>query len=546
MSVSPKGKRQKTAPESKDVYLVASGDLRLSANQICWPVQDEMEKALTKIFTEQGHNVIRAHKYDEATKHGFISSQKQGIEVFKGIPSDCKLVVSEAVWQYSHHVLAGLRDHKGPILTVGNWSPEWPGLVGLLNLNASLTKMQKEYSTLWSKDFTDDFFVNGLKTWLKTSKINHDVSHAKPLKIAKVRKDSLEIGRNLAKELRQNKAIMGIFDEGCMGMYNAIFDDELVNKLGIYKERLSQSALLAAMKRVTADEAKAVMKWVQDKGLKFVFGSNETTELTEAQVIEQCKMYIAAGRIANDYGCDMIGIQYQQGLKDMCPASDLAEGMLNNADRPPIYHIDTKAELYPGQPIVHFNEVDEGAAVDALFTNRVWNALKLDPATTLHDVRYGENYTVNGKEEFVWVFEISGSVPPSHFAKGWAGASSERQPPVYFPLGGGTLKGVSKPGEIVWSRIYMDLGVLHCDIGRGTVVELPEEEVQRRWSITTKEWPMMNVVLHGVSRDQLMAKHKANHAQVAYGDSAETADKAMWAKAAMCNELGIKVHVCGL
>jgi len=40
---------------------------------------------------------------------------------------------------------------------------------------------------------------------------------------------------------------MGIFDEGCMGMYNAIIDDELLNELGIYKERLSQSALYAEM-----------------------------------------------------------------------------------------------------------------------------------------------------------------------------------------------------------------------------------------------------------------------------------------------------------
>jgi hypothetical protein len=31
-----------------------------------------------------------------------------GIEVFKKIPSDSKLIVAEAVWQYSHHVLAGI------------------------------------------------------------------------------------------------------------------------------------------------------------------------------------------------------------------------------------------------------------------------------------------------------------------------------------------------------------------------------------------------------------------------------------------------------
>jgi len=104
-------------------------------------------------------------------------------------------------------------------------------------------------------------------------------------------------------------------------------------------------------------------------------------------------MYIAAGRIADDFGCDIIGIQYQQGLKDMVPASDLAEGMLNNVDRPPIYHKLSKQELFKGKAIPHFNEVDEGAAVDALVTNRVWTALSLDPATTLHDVRYGEWFT---------------------------------------------------------------------------------------------------------------------------------------------------------
>ena len=58
-----------------------------------------------------------------------------------------------------------------------------------------------------------------------------------------------------AGELRQKKAIMGIFDEGCMGMYNAIIEDELLNACGIYKERLSQSALVAGMRTVADDEA---------------------------------------------------------------------------------------------------------------------------------------------------------------------------------------------------------------------------------------------------------------------------------------------------
>lgn len=90
------------------------------------------------------------------------------------------------------------------------------------------------------------------------------------------------------------------------------------------------------------------------------------------------------------------------------------------------------------------------------------------------------------------MFLISGSAPPSHFVGGWKGAVSERQPPMYFPLGGGTLKGVSKPGNIVWSRVFCMGGKLHADLGIGTVVELPPEEVEKRWKESTPQWPIMS------------------------------------------------------
>jgi L-fucose isomerase-like protein len=275
--------------------------------------------------------------------------------------------------------------------------------------------------------------------------------------------------------------------------------------------------------------------------MKFSTGVDETTELTDRQLLEQCRMYITAVRIAHEFGCDAIGIQYQQGLKDLTPASDLAEGLLNNVDRPPAYQTGTNYELYAGEALPHFNEVDECAGVDALITNRTWRALGLDPETTLHDIRFGEEYD----GQFVWVFEISGAAPPQHFVGGYAGAVSERQPPMYFPLGGGTLKGVSKPGEIVWSRVFLEGGRLKADLGRATVVDLPKEEVERRWKITTPQWPIMNARLHGVSRDQLMARHKSNHVQVAYGKDSETADEALLAKAMAFHELGLEVYLCG-
>lgn len=528
-----------------EVYLVASGDLRPSANQTCWPAQEEMEQKLERAFAQQGFRLVRAHPYDPVARHGFISSQKMGMEVFQRIPPEAPLVVAEAVWQYSHHVLAGLRDHQGPILTVANWSGQWPGLVGLLNLGACLTKMGVKYSSLWSEDFTDAFFRQGLKEWLETGQVSHDQSHVRDLEASRLPEAERRLGEALARQLRREKAILGVFDEGCMGMYNAIIDDELLNPSGLYKERLSQSALLAEMRRVKDEEARAAYEWLLARGMRFVLGEDEASELTLAQVLEQLKMYIAAVRMAHDFGCAAIGIQYQQGLKDMAPASDLAEGLLNNVERPPVMSRDGREELYANQALPHFNEVDEGAAVDALVTNRVWRAMGFDPATTLHDLRWGEPYRGEGVDAFVWVFMISGAAPPSHFTGGYRGAQSQRQPPMYFPLGGGTLQGVSKPGEIVWSRVYVAKGELHADLGRATVVKLPEAETQWRWQLTTPQWPIMHAVLHGVSRDQMMARHKANHIQVAYAPSAAEADRALAAKAAMLAAMGLKVHLCG-
>jgi hypothetical protein len=523
------------------INLIASGDLRLSANRMCWPAQQNAEQAVMEAIRREGRQIERGHPYDPERGHGFIDGQKHGIEVFRQLPAEAPLVVCEAVWQYSHHVLAGLVAHKGPILTVANWSGEWPGLVGMLNLNGCLTKAGVKYSTLWSKDFTDKPFLRGLRQWLKTGKTRHDTSHARPLKSFRLPAEAESLGGELAARLRRDRAIMGIFDEGCMGMYNAIIPDENLMPLGVFKERLSQSSLYAAMRDVPHEEALAVRTWLARKGMTFRIGTNPETDLTEEQILDQCKMYIAAVRIADDFGCDTIGIQYQQGLKDLAPASDLAEGLLNNADRPPVSAAGNGRVLYEGRPLPHFNEVDECAGLDALVTNRVWTSLGFDPETTLHDVRYGEAYG----PDFVWVFEISGAVPPNHLTGGYAGAVSERQPPMYFRLGGGTVKGVSKPGEIVWSRIYLEGGKLHADIGRAKAIEMPREELDRRWKITTPQWPMMNAITYGVSRDQFMAKHQGNHIQVAYGPDAAGANRALAAKAAMFREMGIAVNVCG-
>lgn len=162
---------------SDEAILVANGDLRQSANQVCWPAQAALEQMLTEAFLEEGIKLRRAHAYNPALKHGFISGQRMGMDVFEQIDPDAPLVVAEAVWQYSGHLWAGLVTHRGPILTVANWSGQWPGLVGMLNLNGCLRKAGIPFSTLWSKDFKDPFFKNGLRQWIKDKVVVHDASH---------------------------------------------------------------------------------------------------------------------------------------------------------------------------------------------------------------------------------------------------------------------------------------------------------------------------------------------------------------------------------
>lgn len=529
---------------SKKIALFASGDLRLGANQVCWSAQEQMERQLGDRFAQFGYEIVRAHPYKEDEKHGFLASQREGMDAFSAISPDMPVIIAEAVWQYSHHVLPGLTSHKGPILTVANWSGQWPGLVGMLNLNGSLTKAGVEYSTLWSEDFEDEFFLSGAQNWLETGKILHDLSHVNPFKMELTDPSLRTVVSEIAADLKLRKSIMGVFDEGCMGMYNAIIPDELLMKLGVFKERLSQSALYYATKMISDTEAEQVFEGFVARNLKFHFGKDPDTELTKDQVLEQCKMYIAVVRLADEFKCETVGIQYQQGLKDLLPASDLVEGTLNNDDRPDVYRTDG-TPIRAGQAIVHFNEVDECAGLDALLINRVHRALGQPVETTLHDIRWGDFDQSGTIEDFVWVFEISGAAPPAHHIGGWAGSESLRQPPMYFPSGGGTLRGVAKPGEIVWSRIYVKGNALHMDIGRGKVVALPKEETERRWNNTTREWPIMHGILDGVGRNQLMASHQSNHIQVVYADTESNADRCAIARAKLAQELDIEVNWVG-
>lgn len=533
--------------------LIAPGDLRDSANLAAWPAQLLHEEAAARAFKDLGWTITRADTCAPHLRHGLIASQAQGRDVFAKIHPEAPLVVAVSTWQYSHHTLIGLARHTGPILILANFSGRFPGLVGALNLRASLVKAGVRPSMLWTEDFKGADFRRKLKRWLDTGRVRHDTSHVAEYVHERTPRRQRRLGEGIANDIRAHPPILGVFDEGCMGMENAIIPDHLLRRVPAFKERLSQSALYAEMGRVPDAEADDARAWLNARGMKFVTGTDHASTLTDAQIRGQLKMYIAAARMAERFGCDAIGIQYQQGLADLAPASDLAEGLLNCSERPAVLAQDG-LPIRDGRPILHFNEVDECAGLDAVITERACEAMGIAPDNTLHDLRWcdaDESGTVEGD---VWVLEISGAVPPSHLEGGYAGATSMRQPAVFFRAGGGTIKGMSRPGEVVWSRIFVEGERLHMDIGRLSAVTLPPAEMERRWDSTTREWPIMNAVIHGVTRDQMMARHMANHIQVVYASApgtanraqdAEAADRLLAVKCAAAHTLGIKVHLCG-
>ena len=507
-----------------EVLLVTNADLRESANVQCWPVEDKFEHKLQQALSEHfGVAVRRAHPISTDRGHGFISSQREGSDLFATIDPDAPVIVLLTAWQYSHHLAASLVHHRGPLLLLANFDGTWPGLVGMLCMAGTLTSLGRYAARLWSENFDDAFFLRGLREWLETGRIEHDTSYLHHIEHGHrlLSSPAAQIGRHVGKYSLHHKEIIGLFDTFCMGMINGVFPQKSMCDIGMPLEALSQSALLVEMDKVPVMLRRECLDWYRARGMKFMFGSDPATELTEGQVLEQCAMLIALGRFTRRFGLSAIGVQYQQGLAGSCAASDFAEGAIGSAERFPIPD-EAGAIIRPGKPVPCINEVDMGSAIPQTMLWRLLNSLGMPSATTLHDVRWGSEF--DGR--FYWDLEISGSVPFEHLKGGIAGATGYRQPPMYFPKGGATIAGQCKAGRFIWARANYVGTDVHMHIGTGHAVELPSDEFERRRRATTYEWPLMNVVLDGVGRNDLMAGHQSNHVTVAYVDGDDLLDVA--------------------
>jgi hypothetical protein len=342
---------------AKTILLIANGDLRQSANEATWAAQAEMEAKLTETVKSFGYKLVRAHPYKKDLKHGFIGSQKEGMKVFARINPKTPIIVAEAVWQYSHHILAGLISHQAPILTIANWSGQWPGLVGMLNLNGSLTKAGVTYSTLWSELRRHGFSSTGCRSGSRPA-----WSSTLPPRQGPVPGQGTCPGQDRSRPDRHpdedGKAIMGIFDEGCMGMYNAIIPDECSTPRRLQGAPQPVRPLLR-MTTGQGREAKAVYAgWLEIRAMTFDSRQPGKSQLTEDQVLSSARC-TSPPCASPTTSAAIHRHPVPAGLKDLVPASDLVEGLLNNCSsarrsrtpRPIILRGPTPAPLQRGRRV---------------------------------------------------------------------------------------------------------------------------------------------------------------------------------------------------
>ena len=97
----------------------------------------------------------------------------------------------------------------------------------------------------------DRFFLDGLSHWLSEGSIDYDLSYIQPF--TGTAEDRPPSGERLPGR-SSKKATLGVFDEGCMGMFNAIVPDHLLHATGIFKERLRQSGLAYATGQIRMEK----------------------------------------------------------------------------------------------------------------------------------------------------------------------------------------------------------------------------------------------------------------------------------------------------
>ena len=479
------------------IALFWPGDYRATPNELALPnithATEQLEAALTKL----GRASYRVE--------GFLSKPHEAIE--KLGPIDDPMIGVCVHWFYGPHTTDGVVGKDNPLLLASNFSGTWPGLVGLLNTGACLASLDRTFSRIWTDadDWSADRqFMARLEQWCDDGSISYredELSFE-----ATISNEAQAIADRVAEQFRSRRALALMLGDTSMGMINGYFGPRLLNSIGFTEHKVDQAWIIDRGKTIDAKRIDDAFAFVKQAGVRFHWHEAHAEDFGEHATREQLRDYLVVLDLIDEFKADCLGWQYQLGLLPLRPPSDFAEGLFNSVCRPESN----------GDTIATATEADQGNLVPMELMKRLLKEKGLHQAVMFHDVRWGGEH--DGR--FVWVLLNSGSCGAyafNHDPDTLEGVHSYRQPIGYFPVPGGTFAGESLPGNITWSRCYINGGELWMDIGMGKVVKLPAKKRDAWWEGTTRQWPFMAADL-GVSQETIMAHYMSNHAAVAYGD----------------------------
>ncbi|MEM9399263.1 MAG: hypothetical protein AAF984_03570 [Verrucomicrobiota bacterium] len=522
----------------KIIYLVANGDSNQTINQQAETHQVAIEKQLTSIIEKNHLKPKRAHAFDRTKQHGFIDSQHHGLEVFRTIPKDASVILVCTIWQCPQNIIAGLYGRKGRLLIFSVWDEKSQGIASMLEINGALTRSQIKFNSLWTDDLNNPIFKSRLNNWLRNGKIKYDSNHTCSFRSKSIPSHFKKIGKSLAKKQREQKAIMGMLNEGWKGSCHTIIPDHVLNHFGIFKERICLSKFSREVELVSDAEAKRTFQWLKKKGVAATHNTKVSTQndkLSE-HLLNQIRRYIGVVRLAHQFGCSIIGIQRRPEKLIPKSKNEIYEPLLNNVDRPPVYARGTRKEIFSGRAIPFFPDVNEFSAIDALITNNVWNELGFAPETWAYQLYWGLHIDTEENMVFVWTLITPETPPPVHLEDHFNSIHRTTK---------NADKIICKPGWAVWSSIYMLENKLRADIGITKILPLTKEQKQIILPLIPEGHALMPAVFPGITRDQMLAHHKSHRLQIGYAPSCEEATRALRVKGALLSELNIKTTICG-
>lgn len=502
---------------SKEIALFWPGDYRDKPNELALRLAQEATRQMSAALKRLGRKPYLVE--------GFLTRPHESIEKLGRINDP--MIGLFVHWVYGPHTVDGVVGKDNPLLLASNFQGTFPGLVGLLNTAACLESVGRPASRLWTEaeDWsTDDGFMQHLDEWCSSGSIDYpedELAYSAPIDARAHR-----IACDVALEIRERRILMLMLGDTSMGMVNGYFGHRVLCRHGFTEHKIDQAWLPARMKEIDPDRVERALQFVKDNGVTFHWGEEGAEDFTEDSTREQLRMYCAVLDLIDEFKADCLGWQYQLGLIPVTAPSDFCEGLLNSACRPET----------TGSPFITATEADQGNVIPMELMKRILQKKGLHEAVMFHDVRWGGEE--NGR--FLWVLLNSGSCGAfafNHDPGTLQGVHSWRQPAMYFPNPGGTFAGVSLPGEITWARAWLRGDEVWMDIGKGEVVELPEERLNHYWQGTTPQWPIMMADL-GCSQQTLMAHYQSNHVAVAYGD-------VFGEMVALSQELGFKVRIVG-